>query len=221
MDLRRPFAACAALTLIGGGLLLGSVPAAAANPCSATDVRTGTASSDLQAAIDAAAPGDTIQVHGRCIGQFTIAKDLTLVGLGTLDGSHAGRTLTVTAGNVVLSRLTITNGAANGSGSSGYGGDLLVDASVVTLKRTVLSGGEAFGNGGGLFVDRSGEASLYNASSVNGNFADGGIGGGIYSTGRLLVFGSEISGNHAAGGGAGIYSTRLLGVFHSSVLNNG
>src|SRR5438128_1742211 len=102
MDLPRPFAACAALAMTGGGLLLGSLPAGATTACMVVNERTGFPSSDLQAAIQAAAPGDTLSVHGTCVGHFVIAKDLTLVGGATLDGNHTERPLTVDAGNVLL-----------------------------------------------------------------------------------------------------------------------
>ena len=47
---------------------------------------------NLQAAITAAAPGSTLLVKGRCAGNFTVPKNLTLTGspTATLDGSGHG-----------------------------------------------------------------------------------------------------------------------------------
>ena len=218
MALRRALALSPMLALIGAALVVGSLPAAAAT-CSATDQQSGITYSDLQAAIDAASPGDTIDVQGRCVGHFTVAKSLTLMGPAILDGNHAGTTLTVAGGTVVISRLTITNGTANGSGALGNGGGISDHASLI-LVRSAVSGGEAFASGGGLFVDASSEAIL-RASTVKGNFADGGLGGGVYSMGHVRLFDSAVSSNHSMGGGAGIYSTGRLGAFHSTVDNNG
>jgi nitrous oxidase accessory protein NosD len=78
---------------------------------------------DLQAAIDSAAPGATLAVKGTCSGNFTIGKDLTLRGQGNavLDGQHSGTTLTVASGAAVqLAGLTITGGNASGSGGGIY-----------------------------------------------------------------------------------------------------
>ena len=60
-----------------------SAPSAAAvgNTCRATNLTQGTPSrSNLQAAINAAHPGDRISVEGVCVGSFTIDRNLTLVG---------------------------------------------------------------------------------------------------------------------------------------------
>ncbi len=55
----------------------------------------------LQAAIDAARPGTTLEVHGTCRGNFVITKDLRLTGRGhrpTLDGGGSGTVVTVPPG---------------------------------------------------------------------------------------------------------------------------
>lgn len=80
---------------------------------------------DLQTAIDDATAGDVLEIKGVCKGNFTINKDLTLLGKGTnfvnaaLDGDHAGRVLDITGGTVLIENLTIRNGSSNlGGGHS-------------------------------------------------------------------------------------------------------
>lgn len=66
----------------------------------------------IQAAINAATSGDTIQVaSGTYLERVVVNKSLTLVGNGAvIDGEKKGNVLTVNVGNVVLSGFTIQNG---------------------------------------------------------------------------------------------------------------
>ena len=72
----------------------------------------------LAAAISAATAGDELTVIGSCTGTYTLDKDLTLTGLSTkrfplptLDGGHAGATLTVNSGvTATVTNLVITGG---------------------------------------------------------------------------------------------------------------
>jgi len=59
-----------------------------ASPAAAATIKVNCSSQDLQAKITAATPGSTLSVEGRCSGNFTIDKDLTLQGstTATLDG---------------------------------------------------------------------------------------------------------------------------------------
>ena len=122
-------------------------PAAQAGPstCQAKNLTTGAvANPDLQVVIDAASPGDRIQVKGVCVGNFTIDKDLTVVGKATqetpkatLDGNDAGRVLSVSsltgAGRtqVTLTNLKITHG---------IGGIYSVDSAVTLTGSTSVTG---------------------------------------------------------------------------------
>ena len=74
----------------------------------------------LQPAIDAAAPGDTLNVTGTCVGNFVIDHDLTLQGTGTLNGNGSGSGVRVIPANansgeliVTIVDLTITNGGGS------------------------------------------------------------------------------------------------------------
>jgi parallel beta-helix repeat protein len=69
---------------------------------------------DLFTALAAAAPGDVLTITGRHVGQFTVAKPLTLRGdaSAVLDAGGSGTALVVTADDVVLDGLTLTGSGA-------------------------------------------------------------------------------------------------------------
>jgi nitrous oxidase accessory protein NosD len=125
---------------------------------------------DLQAAIDAAAPGDTLSIVGRCDGNFVIDRSLTIQGAGgasTVEGDGSGPAVLIhhTEGDIAvhLVGLTITGGApgvrldpardieitvARSSISANPGGGLFMDAgfhNVVTITDSVLRGNGEFG----------------------------------------------------------------------------
>ena len=89
----------------------------------------------LTTAISEAVPGDELTVIGSCTGTYTLDKDLTLTGLSTkrfplptLDGGHAGSTLTVNSGvTATVTNLVITGGTGH------------------------VDPGVPFGDGGGIF----------------------------------------------------------------------
>ena len=103
--------------LVGALVSLAPHASAAVNTCRARNVtKDRSTRRNLQLVIDAADPGDTIAVKYMCVGNFTIAKDLELVGRSTpdmprpvLNANGAGRVLTV-SGNVRLGNLVITGG---------------------------------------------------------------------------------------------------------------
>lgn len=202
---RRGVALAATLALAGALL---AEPAAAAKPtkCLLTDLTAHRSFAMLQAAVDAASPGDTLQVKGTCVGNATIAKDLTIIGQSnpgfgpaTLDGKNAGRVLTISAGAMVaLTGLTITNGTA------AAGGGIYSDG-ILTLIRSSVTGNTAGSDGGGI-MNGAGALTLRD-SIVSDNIAVGG-GGGITTAGvggQISITGaSSISRNHAGRAGGGI-----------------
>ena len=97
-------------------LLAFILPVPAAHAATLDACPTGSSYPTIQAAIDAAAPGDTIHV---CAATFleniTVTKDLTLLGAsqdGTIvDGGARGSVVTVPPGvTAAISHLTLTNG---------------------------------------------------------------------------------------------------------------
>jgi hypothetical protein len=167
--------------------------------------------SSVQAAINAAAQGETIRIcPGLYPGDVTIGKNLTLIGAG--DGLGAGNTILQGSGTapvvafadntppVTMRGLRITGG------KSPYGGGIynaVNAAETVTLIDCTVSGntatGASGGGGGGIFID-FGTLQL-TGCTVSGNQTDN-LGGGIYVNGATLsLTNSTIAGNTAKYGG--------------------
>lgn len=177
---------------------------------------------DLQAAIDAAAAGATITL---CPGTWTltstiqIGKTLTLTGSGAgktvLDGgSQPGRNgvrvLRITGGVATVQNLTITNGTAIDSGDVANGGGVAVDdGATLNLTDCAVTNNTAVHDGGGIYTAGT---TTVSGCSVTGNSAR--YGGGIYNfEGMLTLQISDVSGatctvanNTASVNGGGVYS---------------
>ena len=183
--------------------------------------------SNLQTAINGASAGATLDIIGTCHGNFTIGKNLNLVGRGsnpTLDGNGAGTVLTITRGTVSLSSLTVTNGLApqfEPSGANGEGGGIWNRKGVVTLDTVTVTGNGAgapgSGSGGGIANDLGARMTILN-SSITTNFAP--FGGGIRNDGRMDVTKSVISRNTGQEIGAGIVTTHQMTLRDSLVSDN-
>jgi len=210
---RRGFALIAAMLLAGAVM---AMPAMAGRPnCLVANLETGNSHQTLQAAVDAASPGDSLQVKGTCAGNTTITKDLNISGKSnpafgpaTLDGLEAGRVVTIRGSvAVTISELRIAHGAADfGAGVATEVDFSRPGTNVVTIVESVISGNTASTYGGGIANDH-GIVTLVD-SSVRGNTAV--TGAGIHNSrddGTLTLRGkSSVSGNHATGDAGGIYS---------------
>jgi predicted outer membrane repeat protein len=153
-------------------------------------------STNLQTAIDSASPGATLAVTGTCSGNFTIGKNLTLTGQdrATLDGKHAGTTLTVSSGaTVTLAGLTVTGGTVSGIRNQG----------ALTLNNVTVRGNSSSDDGGGLY--NNGTITLQ-GTTLSNNSATNGTGGGLFNccvstSVPNVIRASRIIGNTAASGG--------------------
>jgi parallel beta helix pectate lyase-like protein len=189
-----------ALAVVTLMVALTAPTASAAPPCQTKNVRTGVEYKDASAvatAITAAASGDTINVWGRCVGNFVVDRDLTLRGKGggaTLDGNQTGRVLNITTGTTAtIQALTITNGHRDGLG----GGIYVRPDATATLVDSAVTGntGGAKSIGGGIEADEGSSVTLIR-SVVSDNSA--GSSGGIdmfFSTVSLID--SRVTGNRA------------------------
>jgi ferredoxin len=175
-----------------------------AKSCNGGDVcANGCPFSTVQAAIEAAAAGDTITLcAGSFTGNLTINKDLTLVGAGedvtTLQGDGAGTVVTINGGIVKLQDLRITGGAG-----ADYGGGIY-NAGTLTLTGCTVSGNNTDnGYGNGIYNEVDSTLTVADCTiSENGLDAPGApFGGGIYSEGTLSVSNSRLTGNRANQGG--------------------
>ena len=183
---------------------------AASTPASAATVDC--KSQNLQTKIDNAPAGATLKVKGSCVGTFTIAKSLTLVGSlsATLDAQQEGTTLTITGTPTVhLRRLRIVGGLSpldgfgngRGGGISHAGGKLTLDAVTVTDNVAVgihAEGGGIFSDGGPLTIGNShivGNTLRASSGSPGSVLA---FGAGVSSDGRLTIVDSSVSSNEAS-----------------------
>ena len=185
------------------------------------------ASQSLGNAIAEAAPDDELTITGICTGTYTLDKNLSLIGLvtrryptPTLDGGHAGSTLTVVGGvTATLTNLTLTGGTGFAPPfiSQRYGGGLR-NGGAVTLAHVNVVGNTAFGGDGGGILN-GGTIVLDRQSVVSGNSA-GNNGGGIYNAGTATVRGSSIVTGNAAEDGGGIWDSGTLSIDGASITGN-
>ena len=220
------------VSLVGLGLLVAmAIPAAvvAKSPVSTSassgcrvEVRTAKvrlgwmpASADfdsLQAAIDAAPSGATLQVSGTCVGTSTVNKDLSIRGRATskqpnptLDAAKCGTVLTVEGASLSITGIRVMGGADSsllGCGT-GYGGGIVNDHGTVRIEDTRITGNKSSGSGGGILND-GGSVTLVD-SSVTGNTAFTAGGGILSGGGSLTLIRTTVASNSALMGG-GIFS---------------
>ena len=190
-----------------------SVLAKRATSCHVTNVTTGVGyKAHLQAAIDAAAQGATINIRGTCVGTFVLTKALTLNGKSngnrgpaTLDGGGAGTVLTIHAdpysiGTAIptVAGLTITGGVA----TNGGGLNIAVGSRVDIVDSIIV--GNTAARGGGVYVAGSSGYTYVHliGSTVTGNTATQG-GGGLYlvNAGWGILERSMVTSNTAPLGG--------------------
>ncbi len=204
----------------------------AAGPASAATITVNCAHANLQTKIDNAAPGSTLKIKNTCVGQFSVAKDLKLVGdpSATLDGDQQPHTLQVTAGKVLLSHLIVTGGFStalgDGTGISHLGGDLTLRHVTVRGNRintpgngpgALCSGAGMFSSGGtlkifdSLFAKNVAKARASNAADV--------FGGALFRSGNLRIEDSTFGNNQAVSRPNGTNAGSAQG--GAIVLNNG
>jgi nitrous oxidase accessory protein NosD len=167
-------------------VLMANVGAARAGAGS-VDCATG---GNLQATIDAAASGDTILIHGTCVGNFQVLNGLTLKGnpTATLDGNGADTTLYVGSSDPVhLVDLTITGGFAHeGAGIRFSGAKLTLNGVVVHKNQAWATDSFSASYGGG--INGSGSLVITNSKITDNTAtasvsAEAALGGGIYNDG--------------------------------------
>ncbi|MFG2295005.1 hypothetical protein [Streptomyces sp. NPDC048603] len=189
---RRPVVAAAVTVTVGAvGLVGTAVPEAAAATVVDCD-----AGDNLQNAINASFPGDSLVLRGVCSGNFVIDKNLSVVGRqgAGIEGLNGDALLVTGAVTVSLTNLFITHS----SGTTGTG--LHNSIGTVTVTRSTIFENDGANIGGGIAND-SGTLNLIR-STVSGNTGVT-FGGGIFNSSALNVTASTISDNGAAFG-AGI-----------------
>ena len=152
----------------------------------------------IQAAVNAAASGDTIDVAaGSYVENVDIASPISLVGAGpqtVLKGPSTlgtGIAIDATAGTVNVDDLTI----------SGF----QTGVTVSSASAANLTGDTITGNITGSGIFNHGTLALSESSVTDNLLGTGGSGGGILNGGVMTITASTISGNFANIGG-GIYN---------------
>lgn len=212
----RPAVVSTALVLaLVAGAVLPAVPALGARKSACRISYSGPLPTDpagaaptLASAVTAAAPGATIRVRGRCTGDATLTKAVSIVGVHPrgwvaplLRGSGTGPVLSIFAVTVGISGIAIRGGTGSAAGPTTYGGGIY-SGGTVTLTNVDIAGNSAT-FGGGIANVASGSLTIRGRSKVRGSTN----GGGIYNEGTLVVTGkSVITGNGASDRGGGIFS---------------
>jgi hypothetical protein len=236
-----PLTFALALLLVSSISFVPSASSAGPPSCLVSNERTDQGFRSLQAAINAAASGDTLIIKGTCVGSSEIGglsgsstdKDLTLqgvsnkqFGVATLDGQGSGPVLVVaaygSAATAALNDLTIRNGT---------GGIFLQGH--VTLTRSTVSGNEGPGIDGfessialtdsTVSGNRTGITGYRTSVSVNRSRISDNQGAGIDGgTNGLFVSDSTVSGNSGAGivAGGGWHSPGGAHITGSTVSGN-
>jgi hypothetical protein len=183
---------------------------------------------DLQAAINAAAGGDTLQISGTCTGNFTItSKSLILQGVGDaiITANGSGRPLTIhdTLGQTVtVNDLLVTGG--NLSGVVARGGGILADGGSLVLNRSAvadntLSGGASGAAGAGIWfqptLSLAGQTLVLTDTTVSDNIGTAvgaALGGGVFVNGpdgstvsRSTLSGNSMSSTTETSAGGAVY----------------
>jgi len=131
----------------------------------------------IQAAVNCAQAGDTVQISGGVYGENVLLEhDLTLIADGevTVDGMQTGRPLTLIPGVVAsVQGVTVTNGRAN------FGGGVYVPSdSQLRLDGVTITGNTATTEGGGFYVDGGQITITAGKISDNISFGDASAWGG-------------------------------------------
>jgi PKD repeat protein/uncharacterized protein YjiK len=185
---------------------------------------------EIQAAVDAAVPGDEIRVaagtytgvgaRGGVTQVVYISKTVTIQGgydttdwttsdavvnPTTLDAQRQGRVLTIIGDiDVSIQDLRITGGDAASPG----GGGVYVDDATVTIARSDVFSNVA-STGGGVFISYP-EGALLIDNDISDNLASGvgygSGGGGVFTEGDVTLLDNTIANNRARANGGGIMS---------------
>ena len=177
---------------------------AAASSCWARDGSSGAGTSNLAAVLAAAKPGDTVNMRGTCIGNFTITVPMTLAGTvgAVLNGGGTGTALTVgvPSGTVNLNTVEVTGGsAAQGGGIAATGSGLTLN-----LLYDRVNGNTASVAGAGIYTSTIAALNMNKSEFLDDTLAAGthaGEGAGIASSAPVYLSLTNIIGDTATSSG--------------------
>ncbi len=188
-----------------------------------TNLDGGSAVGSLRERIAIANAGDTIVFQAGLSGQISlineivINKNLIISGPGAnvirVSGLDSFRVFNVSAGNVQISGLRITDGFA-----SGAGGGVLVDGGNLTLNNCQINGNDSE-SGGGAIVFTGSTLTITN-STINGNTSAVEGGGVSNRGGTLFLTNTTITGNTAPRGGGVSIDGGTATILNSTISGN-
>jgi uncharacterized repeat protein (TIGR01451 family) len=177
----------------------------------------GCAFAQVQAAIDAAAPGDLIRVaHGTYTETITVSKAVTLEGgySGPPDWRRSISAYpTVLDGHGVNSVIRITSGASptiDGfivtGGNASLGGGISVSSGSPKLSHNIIKNNYATTYGGGIYMIGRGTSPVFDGNQIISNTTYNN-GGGIFvdDDASPVLINNVIARNRASSNGGGIY----------------
>lgn len=207
IELRRTAARSLLVAALAAGAVFTGRPAAAARI-----LIVGTDAATIQAAIAAASSGDSVFVPPGTyrenldfLGKAITVRSVDGPGVTTIDGGHAGATVTFATGegrSSVLEGFTVRGG---GTWTGPHGGGVRVSYASPTIRgnRIVLNSADT---GGGIDVWYGGPKIEGNEIAFNRTWN---YGGGIAVSGSsampVEIAGNRLHGNVASSGGGGIY----------------
>lgn len=164
-----------------------------------------------------AADGAGIRNLGSLILRRSVVKNNQAIGAHG-GGIYAGATATSTVvlDSVIGTAAEPNDAAGQGSGvSGGRGGGIAVETGTLEIRGSLVEGNESSEdtvqnfNGAGLYINQTGLPATIEDSTIRGNKANLGNGGGLHYVGggvtdSLLIRRSTISGNQAETAGGGI-----------------
>ena len=198
-----------------------NVPGVGSNTCTPTNPSCNT----IQAAVNAASDGDTINIAAGTYQENVniFEETLTLQGAGVdntiVDGVQNGDPVfEISCATVTLEDMTITNGMSTiGGGISSFSSTVAVNNCTIS-NNMVVGSGIFTGDGGGIFIDSESAMDVSN-STISSNMGD--VGGGINNDGgRLTITDTTISSNGALGKGGGILNVGTMTITCSTISGN-